>query len=347
MLILLKFRRFFVDHLLALSWQGIFLSLASFVLISWLGLWLCQETALTSDSRFIYWLIITSSTVGYGDLAPQTLAGQYFVSLFIVPFGISIFALVIGRIAAFATQQWKRGITGMKTLEVANHTLIIGWNEHRTLHLIQLLQDENTATKQTIVLCVNEEQLSHNPLPDQIGFIRVNSYNNLEEMQRARVKDASCIIIDTPLDDVTMTAALFSNQRNPKAHILAYFKDESLAELLKMHCPNVECMPSVSVEMLAKSAVDPGSSALHHELLSANKGMTQYSAIYPDAGRQTTVSMLFNGFKTHYDATLIAVRQAQTMQINPQLNSAIQAGDSIYYIANNRINNIDWEQFNV
>jgi voltage-gated potassium channel len=165
-------------------------------------------------------------------------------------------------------------------------------------------------------------------------------------MDRAGVARASCIIIDNPRDDVTMTAALYCNSRNPKAHIIAYFQDEQLGRLLKSHCPNVEYTPSVSVEMLAKAAVDPGSSLLHQQLLDVSEGMTQYSVRYPEGAPASRVERLFGALKQRYEATLIGVatRPGDAIALNPGLAHPVVPGSVLYYIADERINGIDWEQ---
>jgi len=49
----------------------------------------------------------------------------------------------------------------------------------------------------------------------------------------------------------------------------------------QQHCPEVECTPSVAVEMLAKSVFDPGSSLLHHDLLDVEEGQAQFSVELP------------------------------------------------------------------
>ena len=231
----------------------------------------------------------------------------------------------------------------MKTLNYKNHILIIGWNGPRTLQLIRLLLKETDQSnpEQKIALSVLVD--IENPLPDKIGFVKVTSFSNVQEMQRSNVSQASCIIIDNPEDDVTMTTALFCAQQNPQAHIIAYFKDEQLGSLLKSHCPNIECMPSVAVEMLAKSAVDPGSSILHQELLDSNRGMTQYSTLYK--GEQNIAfEELFHTFKHKYQATLIGVnnKDQESIELNPSLDKQIQPGSRLFYIASQRIKQIDW-----
>lgn len=53
------------------------------------------ETAFTSIPRSIYWAIVTLTTVGYGDIAPQTALGQFVASLVMIT-GYAIIAVPTG-----------------------------------------------------------------------------------------------------------------------------------------------------------------------------------------------------------------------------------------------------------
>ncbi|KUI99068.1 potassium channel protein [Vibrio sp. MEBiC08052] len=338
--IFIQLRRWIYTQINQMSEKNIILAFGGYLLISWLGLNAIGETAITqSFTDFVYYLVVTSSTVGYGDFSPATDAGKWFVALFIIPVGLGIFALTLGRIATLFILYWKRSLLGKRKIKVNDHILVLGWNEQRTLHLLNMLQHEQD-TPRPIVLCVRPE--IENPRPGEIEFVRVTSFTDQAGMNRAGVQNASCIIIDNPEDDITLSAALFCSGQNPNAHILAYFNDEGLSILLKHHCPNVECIPSVSVEMLAKAAVDPGSSTLHHELLSSEKGMTQYSVIYPTGQGQTSLEALFLQFKQQYEAILIAVDRGQGIELNPPLNTSITGGDKLFYIAEKRIHQFRW-----
>lgn len=338
-----KLRKVLVRYFIELRWHSLIVAIALYFVFSWVILALCGETAITADANFIYWIMVTASTVGYGDLSPATSQGKYATALFVIPFGLSLFGLVIGRIASFVSYQWRKGVQGLKKLNYQNHILIIGWNGNRTLQLIRLIlkETEDSNAQQKVALCVKAD--IENPLPDKIGFAKTSSFSNAIEMQRASVTSASVIIIDNPEDDMTMTTALFCAQSNPNAHIIAYFKDEQLGNLLKNHCPNIECMPSVAVEMIAKSAMDPGSSVLHHQLLDSNRGMTQYSVHY-DAAEQIPFESLFYQFKNQYSATLIGVSSngPESIELNPALSHSVEPGCTLYYIAANRITNIVW-----
>lgn len=345
MLLFSQFKKLIAKYFIEMRWHTIVLALIFYAASSWLLLALAGEPALLEFEDFIYWLVVTGSTVGYGDFSPTTHAGKILVALYVIPVGLSIFALVVGRAAAFVSEQWQRGLKGLKAMQLENHIVLIGWNDTRTIQLLNLLLQERNEMpdKPDILLCVRVDIT--NPMPEHIHFVKVESFNKDEDMDRACIADASVILIDNPEDDMTMTTALYCSHRNPSAHKVAYFKDESLVNLLQQHCPNVECTPSVAVEMLAKSAFDPGSSKLHYDLLSVEDGCAQYSAQVPKNVDSIRCGELFSGLKHHHDATFIgyvSARDVHQVVLNPSTEDVLIAGDKLFYIARQRINGFDW-----
>ena len=57
------------------------------------------EAGFTSIPRSIYWAIVTLTTVGYGDIAPQTVAGQFLASLIMI-IGYGVIAVPTGIVSA-------------------------------------------------------------------------------------------------------------------------------------------------------------------------------------------------------------------------------------------------------
>lgn len=63
-----------------------------------------EEHGFTSIPKSIYWAIVTLTTVGYGDIAPQTVAGQALAS-FVMILGYGVIAVPTGIVTSEMTRQ--------------------------------------------------------------------------------------------------------------------------------------------------------------------------------------------------------------------------------------------------
>ncbi len=68
------------------------------------------DSGFTSIPRSIYWAVVTLTTVGYGDISPQTTLGQFFASIVMI-IGYAIIAVPTGIVTVEMAQQVKTKIT--------------------------------------------------------------------------------------------------------------------------------------------------------------------------------------------------------------------------------------------
>jgi len=69
------------------------------------------DTQFTSIPRGVYWAIVTMTTVGYGDIAPQTVVGQTLAAGVMI-LGYAIMVVPIGVFSAELVAAQKQGISG-------------------------------------------------------------------------------------------------------------------------------------------------------------------------------------------------------------------------------------------
>ena len=63
-------------HLTEVSWLSIIALVVLHAGLSWLLLTLVGESKLTNPESFIYYYVVTTSTVGFGDLSPDSYYGK-------------------------------------------------------------------------------------------------------------------------------------------------------------------------------------------------------------------------------------------------------------------------------
>lgn len=327
-------------YALILAKTNAFFLILGYSILVYIGYRLLGEDQLTAELiDFIYFLAVTGSTVGYGDISPSTPSGRLFTAFFVIPASLGLFGVIIGKVINALSTLWYRQFKGKHNVNLKNHIVIIGYSRDRTPHLVQMLKREERQRK-IVLVSVEKEQ---NPLGDDIEFINAHSFTDEEDLARAGIANASCLVVDTDTDEMTLTIALFVARLNPKAHLVAHFIDDVKCKILSDHYPNAECISNLSTELLAKSVIDFGSSFIHSELVSAHKGQTQYSIVVPEGVPAFELESVFLDFKRNYEATIIGSRNRDgELNINQTLSTQIQSGEILFYIADERVEFENW-----
>lgn len=301
--------------------------------LTYLGFWALGEAALVSSwVQFAYFYITTGSTVGYGDLSPQTQGGMLFAFAFVMPGAIAIFAYILTKLLASLALFVRTFMSGLGNFESAeDHVVIVGYVRGETERLLAETEQER-AGRETVI--VSTEQTL--PLPHHLSRVHTNALADHADLKRAGVAGARTIVVMGRSDDETMSACLALGAMETRAHMVAFFRDAEKAKLVQPHCPRFEYVVSTSVQQLSRAIVDPGASQVFAHLASTKVGATLQSIDYE--GEPTVVSELMSLFLSH-GATLIGYRADEekkpTLSLQP--DTRIGREHTLFYISPNRL----------
>ncbi len=338
-------------HLTEVSWLSIIALVVLHAGLSWLLLTLVGESKLTNPESFIYYYVVTTSTVGFGDLSPDSYYGKLVVALVQIPLGLALFGALLGKLGQSVSKVMRQVMTGEKDFsDYDDHIIIFGWHPKRTGKMINHILGDSKRQNRKILLCVVEEMehpFADNPM---VEFAKLKSFTDDAELVRIAVKEADKIIVDGDNDDQTFTCALkLSNLIADDCHISVYFNDETKVEMLNQYTDNVECNSSITAEILVRAMQDPGSSRLHQEMMSTLHGDTQFSTQVPKDIKALNFGELFVYFKTKHNATILAVaedRIGQKMHLNPVSDFVVQSNYVLHYVAKERLTaaEVNWSE---
>ncbi|MCG6201629.1 potassium channel family protein [Psychromonas antarctica] len=336
-----------------LTWPTMFFLVIAQTIATYLLLIMADESALTDNPlQFIYYNMVVVSTVGFGDFSPITPLGKMIVSIFQIPSGLIIFATFIGKITQLFINIARSNMNGENDFyHLEDHILLLCWDPYSTEQIIALILGDKKRQKRQILLCVTDDMKNPFPGNDEVSFVRLRTFSDKEELKRIALSSARRIIIDGKSDDETLSIALsIATYANIDANISAHFVDKSKAELLKIHCPQIECSIDSGAQMMVRSMQDPGSSQVTAHLLSTLNGATLYCLQTPKLDSTVNFDLLFNMLKKNHGMILIALshfKNGDDMTLNPDPSSEVKSGDFLHYIANERVdtNEINWQSF--
>lgn len=325
---------------LQISWTFLLLVVLAHMGSTWALFAMVGEAMADTVTDWLYFYVVVSSTVGFGDFSPTTDIGKWITTLYLIPGGISLFAALIGKATVTISTFWRLQMQGKGDFShLSGHTLVIGWHGETTERILDILKADKGLPDE-VVLCVIKEM--SNPRPADLKFVKGESFSNAELLKRAGVESASRIIIYDTSDDRVATVALSAySLKGKNAHIVAHCANPDTAAMLRRTLPGIECTQALALEMLVRSASDAGISRVVNELLAVDRGATQYQTRLSQPPAGATFGDLFIQAKKVSNATVLGLASGQDdvdgNMLNPASERPLQDGDIVYYMANTRL----------
>lgn len=284
-----------------------------------------------SFQTYTWWFIVTSSTVGYGDIYPSSELGRVIGTIIIIG-GVGSLAMVIGKLSEIIININRIKIKGLKKYNMKDHIVLMGYHEEQTPFIIDEIIMDKPDCK--IILCSNE--VDENPFIDKdcVSFVKGDLISE-NVLTNSCIKDASKILIHAPNDSqsVSVLLAVLNTNKNKDTNIVLNIADSTynkhVEELVDALERNVETVTDLKVPMMVQSLLDSGSSDIINQML-CNDGSTILQMVYE--GDPVTF-LEYSKIVSEKNAILIGVNK----ELQPDNHTVINEGDSLYYLSHKRI----------
>jgi voltage-gated potassium channel len=275
-----------------------------------------------------YWSITTTTTVGYGDITPQTSAGKI-ASIIVMLSGVGVLALFL---ASFADILIEKTLTGRyyKKAHMEGHVIVCGWDKKLEIGVKELLSGK----KEVVVVA----EVDYIPIEHKHLMLITGDPSDEEVLKRANVEKASFALISGKDDVETLLVAIAVRRLNSTIHLNCVVSDPKVIQALKK--TGVDQI--VSTEeffglLLSRSIFVPKISELLNELLNT-RGMDIYQEKNPEVLVGKTFLELVELFKEKLDAIIVGIVRENKVIANPNHDTKLEKEDELIYIAEEKLN---------
>ncbi|MFB6194531.1 MAG: NAD-binding protein [Haloplanus sp.] len=200
----------------------------------------------------VYFAVVTSSTVGYGDITPQTAVARLFgISALVV--GTASFAIALGVLLTPAIEARLVKALGKMTQSqldlLDDHVLVLGHGD-LTEAMIQELRD-----KANFLVVVPDNDQARKLGERDINTL-VGDPSDEETLKRAHIEKARAVVAATNNDAEDALAVLTARQLAPETHIVAAATHrENVDKLRRAGADTVISPASIGGHLLVESAL--------------------------------------------------------------------------------------------
>lgn len=271
------------DYLAGMGSGRVLLILGSMIVLLTTIIYAIEKTGGRNFDNFgkaIYWMVVTLSTTGYGDITPETSAGRALTVVLIIlslVFVSSLTATIASRLVENRLMEGK----GMTEVKLKGHLIICGWNSGGKSLLETIYRESSRVPGIVLVNELPEEEIGellYRYREQDLKFVRGDSSQE-NVLERAGVRFAEQIIIlangrieegFSRADERALLTALSARSLNPNIRIAAELVNaENRRHLERAGVDPIIAFGSGHDLLFANFVIAPGICLAGQELLSA------------------------------------------------------------------------------
>lgn len=308
----------------------------------------------TSLSDTLWWSIVTITTVGFGDIYPETPGGRVIGAALMVAgmFVIAMFAGVIS--STLVDQLMPIRQEQVRMSSTTDHIIIAGWNDNVPMLLAQLEADLGKRMPAILVFAPLERPEALDP---KHIFVH-GDFTKEAEYEKVRLRFARTVVVVADSTDRNARPAArdastvltvftirrlerrFEEDRTRPIHICAEILDpENVEHASVAGADEVLATALVGNSLLAHTAGNPGVGHVLNDLLLAthNNIYTSPVPVQLIEGKTLTFNALQKKLRAQEGLLVIGVVHAGEMCINPDPDAPVFVEDHLIYIGNRQL----------
>jgi voltage-gated potassium channel len=272
-----------------------------------------------------YYAVVSLSTTGYGDIAPQTASARLTNVLFITPARLLFLIILVGTTLEVLTHEYRNSLRIRQWKRTLNdHVIVCGYGTKGRAAVAALL--ENGSEKSRIVVVESQEAALRQAATDGLTAIEGNATRS-SVLLEADVKNCRSVIIATDRDETSVLITLTVRQLTAgQVRIIAAAREQENAALLKQSgAHHVIGSSATAGRLLGLTTTAPPLINVIEDLLTPGQGM----ALAMRSAEQAEI-----GRNPRQLTTLVVtlIRRGKVLPLPSDQAITIETGDMLVYI---------------
>jgi len=200
-----------------------------------------SNPALKSFGQAVWWVLVSITTVGYGDIVPVTSAGK-FLGVILIFTGVALVSMFTATVSSIFVAQKLKEERGLKQISQTDHIILCGWN-HSAEQILNVIFKRHDPPLIVLINQLPDDQVQNIIFKfkgQPLQFVR-GDFAQEEILNRANLRKASAVIIVPDMsggltsrtDEKTILTAFSVKAIQPKIKVYAHILDRDNEPYIK------------------------------------------------------------------------------------------------------------------
>jgi len=224
-------------------------------------------SSIHSFSDAVWYMVVTITSVGYGDIVPVSVVGKG-IGYFFIFSSLIVLGILISSMSSNISTMIEENKLGYKGTTFENHIVCIGWNDFSHMVVDEVIH----ASRKVAIVTRKKDNIDliHNLYDKKNVFVLYADYDNLDSISKTNPDKASEVFLGLENDTDALLYVINFKKKYPKPNVVVAIKNHKLREtFVTAGVKYIVARNEIASKLVASYVFEPDVADLNIDLLGA------------------------------------------------------------------------------